>query len=363
MRIGEILRAQGHLTGVDVEASLRRQVVHGGRFGTCAVEIKKLDLDILANALAEQRGLPAASARHFARADNAVLRRITDSLAAEHRAIPLGYLRKDPPSIAVAVVDPLEPEAITALSAALEAEVVQAIAPEMRVFYYLESVYGIERLARFRRSPSQRGETEPGADRRRYVRTLSEAEPVVPTALAKIAVRRIVVNPEQEPRLDTISGGVRAVRRATGRDRVGDYVVGTLRNAFAEQLRCGVIFAARDGILVGWKGFVRDGDDNSVESVALEVKIPSMLRDPFLSGVPYFGEPPEHPLDAKLWSALGVDRPAEIAVVPIVLRREVVALLYADAPASMEASVVGGLAELGQSLAAAFDRLVKAAER
>lgn len=363
MRIGEILKARGHLTDADIEAALKRQVVHGGRFGTCAVEIKKLDLDVIADALAEQRQLPAATDRHFARADNAVLRRIPDSVAAEHRAIPLGYLSKDPPEIAVAVLDPLEPDAIAALSEAIGAAVVQAIAPEMRIMYYLEAVYGIERVARFRRSPSARKETEPGADRRRYVRTLSEAEPRRPAPLAKIAIRRVVVNPDPTPRLDTISGGVRAVRRATGRDRVGDYVVGTLRHAFDEQLRCGIIFAFRDGLLLGWKGFVRDGDDSNVESIAFEADKPSMLRDPFNNAVPYFGEPTDHPLDGLLWKALGVDRPGEIAVVPIVLRREVVAMLYADAVGAMEASAVGGLAELGQSLAAAFDRLVKAAER
>jgi hypothetical protein len=364
MRIGEILKNRGYLTDADIEAILRRQVVHGGRFGTCAVEIKALDLDALAEALGEQRGLPAATARHFGRADNAVLRRIGDTAAAEFRAIPLGYLRKDPPEIAVAVGDPLDPAALAALASALEADVVQAIAPELRILYYLEAVYGIERLPRFRRSPSGRNETEPGADRRRYVRTLSdEGPPQPPAALAKISVRRIVVNADQPPRLDTISGGIRAVRGAMGRDRVGDYVVGTLREAFDAQLRAGIIFGARDGLLLGWKGFVRDGYDSTIESLALEIDRPSMLRDPFLGGVSVFGEPAPTELDRKLWAALGLGAPSEIAVVPVVLRREVAALIYADAAEPLEASAVGGLAELGQSLAAAFDRLVKAAER
>lgn len=366
MRIGEILKARGLLDDSDIEKILSRQVVHGGRFGTCAVEVRRVDLDAIAEALAEQHDLPAATARHFARADNAVMQRISDSLAARHRAVPLGYLRKDPPEIAVASTDPLGPGAIAELSAALGAAAIGAIAPELRILYYLEVVYGIERMARFRRSrPGSRADhSGPEADRRQYVHTLTADKPPQPPApLARIAVRQIAVNAGARPRLDTVSGGVRAVHGAVGRDRVGDFIVGTLEHAFDQRLRCGVIFGGRDELLLGWKGFVRGGDTSTVESLALEIERPSMLREPFLRGTPYFGEPPGHPLDRSLWAALGLDVPREIAVVPVVLRREVVALIYADAASPMEASDIGGLAELGQSLAAAFDRLVKAAER
>ena len=362
MRIGELLRARGLLDGEAIEAILKRQVVTGGRFGTCAVELGYLDLDTLAEALAEQHGLPAATARHFARADQAVMRRLDDRLAARHRAIPLGYLKKDPAEIAIASIDPLAPDVIAELSEALEAVVVPAIAPELRVLYYLESIYGIERMARFRRAPSgDHSAKEP--ERRGYVRTLSKSDTIEPpTQLARIAVRQVIVNAPR-PRLDTVSGGVEAVYTATRRDQVGDYIAGTLEHAFDERLRCGLIFTGGSGLLLGWKGFVRDGDNSTIDSLALGLDDPSMLRQPFLDGVPYFGAPPAHPLDRRLWEVLGLGPPAEIAVVPVVLRSDVVAVIYADAPTEMDAAEVGGLAELGQSLAAAFDRLVEAAER
>ncbi len=369
MRIGDILKAQNLITDEDIDEALQRQVVHGGRFGTCIVELKQLNLDCIADALAEQHGIAAATAPHFARADAAVMRRLSPELAARHRVIPLGMISRDPPRIAVASMDPLTPEAVAEVQATLEAEIVAAIAPELRILYYLEIVYGIERLARFRRSrTTDRPPTDPGSERRRYLKTLSEESEALaaPTQLAKIAIRRVafVIGDEPVPRLETVEGGVRAIRRATGRNRVGDYVVGTLENAFDKVLRAGVVFAARDDVLIGWKGFVRDGGhSDAVESMALEVRSESMLKEPFESAVPFFGAPVPYAIDQLIWRALGVSAPKEIAVIPVVLRQDVVCLIYADTIESMDATTVGGLAELGQGLAAAFDRLVKAAER
>jgi hypothetical protein len=364
MRIGEILRARGHLTDRDIESALRRQVVHGGRFGTCAVEVAEIALDSVADALADQSGIAAATGRHFDRADAAVLRKISPELAAEHRAIALGWISHHPARIAVAAMDPLPPATIASLETALEAEVVPAIAPELRILYFLERVYGIARMPRFRRAAAGRPDSGPeGIERRHYLRTLSDTHaPEVPQPLARIAVRQVVVG-QPALRLDTVEGAVQAIQSSASREQVGDFVIAALETAFKGQLRCGVIFGARDGVLIGWKGFVAGrGHPDEIEGIAFEVQTPSMLREPFLAGTPYFGPPRIHELDRLLWAALGLDKPGELAVVPVVLRREVVCLLYADSAGEMDATTVGGLAELGQGLAAAFDRLVKVAE-
>lgn len=360
MRIGEILVAGGHLNAADIELVLRRQVVHGGRFGTCAVEITELALDRVADALAEQHGLPAATARHFSRADAAVLRRVSPELAARHRAIALGWLSRDPPQVAVASMDPLDPDAVAELSEYLRAKVVPAIAPELRILYYLERVYGIERTPRFRRAPERSG-SEPKNERRSYVQTLSEKPLQPPQPLARIATRQRIVG--ERRRLDTVGGAVTALAGADNREAIGELGICALESAFAGTLRCGVLFAARDGLLMGWKGFVAGrGAIETIESVALEAFGPSMLREPFVNAAPYFGPPQGLELDQLLWSALELGIPGEVAVVPVVLRRRVVCLIYADATEPMEAQVVGGLAELGQGLAAAFDRLVTSLE-
>ncbi len=376
MRIGDILKGQNLITDDDIDEALRRQVVHGGRFGTCIVELRRINLDCIADALAEQHGVPAATSPHFARADAAVMRRLAPELAARHRVIPLGMISRQPAQIAVASTDPLSTSAIAEIETALEAKIVPAIAPELRILYYLEIVYGIERFARFRRArttdrQSSDSPQEPGAQKRRYLKTLSEETEslAAPTQLARIAVRRVAVftagalSEKSPANLATIEGGMRAIRRATGRDRVGDHVIGTLENAFDRIIRAGVIFAARDDVLIGWKGFVRDGNADAVESMAFEVGADSMFQEPFETAVPFFGPATTRPLDRLIWRALSVDEPGEVAVVPVVLRQQVVCLIYADTHRSMDAATVGGLAEIGQGLAAAFDRLVRAAER
>src|SRR6266545_4992398 len=115
-RIGELLVHDGLITAEARERALRSQAVHGGRLGTNLIEQFALGLDDLAEGLARQHDMPAALDRHFSSAD-------------------------------------------------------PAIAPELRVLYHLERVYGIERANRFKRGPRRPQEPEPGRERRGYVRT------------------------------------------------------------------------------------------------------------------------------------------------------------------------------------------------
>jgi hypothetical protein len=151
-RLGELLVAARLLTAEQVEQALRAQVMWGGRLGTALVELGFIDLDGLTRALGRQVGLPAALARHFEKADRAIQAKLPAALAAKHSAIPL--LQVGTNKIAVAVMDklakPARSEIATALGVAV-GELVLSIAPEQRVMYQLERVYGIPRSARFLR--------------------------------------------------------------------------------------------------------------------------------------------------------------------------------------------------------------------
>jgi hypothetical protein len=141
------------LTPEQVEQALRAQVVWGGRLGTNLVELGLIDLDALARALGRQRGMPAALARHFDKADAELQARLTAEQADRWSIVPL--LRVGPGKIAVAAMDPIGPHKRAAIAEALSIapdELVVSIAGEQRVKYQLERVYGLTRSARFLRA-------------------------------------------------------------------------------------------------------------------------------------------------------------------------------------------------------------------
>jgi hypothetical protein len=278
-------------------------------------------------------------------------------LAAQWRAVPLGKLPGGAERVAVAVMDPLPGRALAELGSALGAEVVQAIAPELRVRYQLERVYAVERPNRFKRMSG--GQSQPGgagSERRGFIRTLRDFDSVEPpSSLARISVRRIEVPAsgkhsavEAPGKVSTVEGAARSIKRATGRVRVGEILVTALRA----------------NLLFGWRGFVRGHDPEVVEAVALPMDVPSIFSEPCRTSTSYFGPPrSESEVDHRLWSVLGAGRPAEIGVHPVTIFSRLACVIYVQTPGEMPADVAAGVAELGQALCASLERLVKAGRR
>jgi hypothetical protein len=153
-RLGELLVAAGLLTGDQVEQALRAQVMWGGRLGTNLVELHFLELDPLSRMLGRQHHLPAVLARHFEKADPELQRMLSADFAERFSCVPV--LRMGPEHhVVIASIAPLLPRQLAIIGDELAVEVerlVPAIAPELRIRYQLERVYGIRRAARFLRA-------------------------------------------------------------------------------------------------------------------------------------------------------------------------------------------------------------------
>lgn len=159
-RLGELLIASKVIDGDQLERALRAQVMWGGRLGTNLVELRLVDLDTLARTLGLQHMMPAALERHFEAADRALQQRLDPALADGWSVVPLVHL--DGGKLAFASIGPLS--AITRGELARifgvePASLVVAVAPEQRVRYQIERVYGIPRETRFLRARGQ----DPGA--------------------------------------------------------------------------------------------------------------------------------------------------------------------------------------------------------
>ena len=287
--LGEQLIDEGLVAADIVAEALRNQVVRGGRIGTNLVENGAIELDPLAQALARQHTLPPVLEEHFSRRDPKLGSLLSDDVAARLHAIPLYLAGANADQIVVACTDPLDTESVYELERLLGVQVIVGVAPELRILYWLERVYGIERINRFRRighSGTHDFEREPtDPERRHFVHTLSDAEPPpAPSRLARIAVRKIAVPLSGEidtpPSTNSLDELVRAIRRSTSRSRIGHLVVHALREGFGGSLDAGVLLVVRDEIALGWKGFVRDRSDDSIEAIAVPLAIPAFCAAP-----------------------------------------------------------------------------------
>jgi hypothetical protein len=204
------------------------------------------------------------------------------------------------------------------------------------------------------------------SERRRYLRTLSDVDEPDPAApvLGRIAIRR-VARPGSEAGRPTASLGdlQRAIRRAHGRDGVGDLVVAGLRDHFGGCLDAGMLLVVREPVAIGWKGFVRGGDAGSIEAIAVPLDQPSALAGPYRDGRGTFGRLAEATLiDRRLWKAIGGPPPDEVLVAPIVLGGQTVCLLYAQGR-GRPAAFAADAAALAEATSQAFERLLRAAQR
>ena len=153
-RLGDILVKLGLCTPEQVQSALAAQVLYGARLGTNLIELGHINLDNLARGLARRAKLPAALAGHFERRDLTIPARVPAELAAKLKAVPLGKLAHDSDRVAVAVRDRLSEHARGELAFHLDIEpdqIVEAVAPELRLYYHLELAYQIPRANRFLR--------------------------------------------------------------------------------------------------------------------------------------------------------------------------------------------------------------------
>lgn len=167
MKLGTLLLRNEVISLTQLEAALRTQILYGGRLGTNLVELGYIDMGTLAEYLAEILGVPLASQEMFESVSEAVISDFGAALARRYEAFPLGYLADRPNVLAVAMIEPGDADAIAKLQDELGGAVQPHVAPELRIYYYLEKHYGITRKARYVRVGSVGPVPETARERRR----------------------------------------------------------------------------------------------------------------------------------------------------------------------------------------------------
>jgi hypothetical protein len=365
MKLGTLLLRNAAIGLSQLEGALRNQVLYGGRLGTNLVELGFIDLEMLSSYLAELSGYPMATPTLLDEADPELLDRIGSDEAHRERAIPLAYLGEAKDTVAVAMVDPTDAEAIGRLKVRLDAKVTPYVVPELRALYYLERLFGTPRRARFIRSARPGTENEPPRDDRR--RQQPAQGMVMPPSFTLEPRRRRnsqqLTSGAQIPHALSYGAACEAIDTATHRETIAETLVEYAKG------RCDalVVFLIRDGNALGWRGYVAPPAVciTPIEELSLPLGGASSLQSAHDASEAFVGPSPSSakPVEVKLWAALGTTpEPVDVVVIPILVKQRAVNLIYAHTLGGPPPQfLITELLDLAVRAQASYLRLIKQA--
>lgn len=378
-----------------VEDALARQTLYGGDLITNLLEVAPppaTDELALTAALAEALELAAASVDALRSPDDTAVARVPRHVAEEHGFVPIAI--RDG-AIVIALAEPLSEVALHEVEVALGANVLQEVAPIVRLRQALERAYGVEMDRRTRRLAAILDGRSPEAPARgRSMIPDLPDDPMAPDV--SLTPTPIAASPSRPPPQTTIRSArpgadalkwfVRSARSdpapkadqpppsmPSTRRRRGpftradaeqvfvdpqstDAVLGAVLE-FAQQFFAYVaLFLVHEDLAEGWDAAGPGAAGDRVRKMGVPLDLPSAFASARSSRAPVLGPRARDGLDAVIASDL--ERPAfgDALVAPVVVGKRVVALLYADdageaIDAAEVADVIATIANAGAALA------------
>jgi hypothetical protein len=380
MKLGEMLVRDGRLTEAQLADALGFQARDGARLGTVLVEHDMVDLEALTVYLGLELGIPIATGAMLERAKRAAVRLLHPSQAFKHKCVPLVVQDRQ---LIAAIEDPHDFATLDALAAITGYRVLPRVAPELRIYYYIERYYGVARPARFQAfGDSPRGDEAahdaglpapplpglppvpaspiiaPGPRPRLRSAMLAkafddsealelEAEDLIDTldaddaALAEAAPSASPLAPSAPitaPRSATISTpppiaadvALRELARATDRNRIIELLLGYAASTFD----AAVVFTVRDQFAFGWKAIGDLPGHASVEHLLIPLGAPSVVQAAIAADTGVFHGPlAPSTVNAYLYKVLHCAEPTLVTAGAITIGKRVVNVLYGHAQA------------------------------
>jgi hypothetical protein len=401
-----------------IELALQRQVLEGGEIDTALLELGAAPENVLASYRAASFALPPTSRRHLERVSPDLASEVPRELAARLHVVPIG---REAGRLVLASAWPLRAIDHEALQQQLGRSVALRIATELRVLTTLSQCYGTElpsrlRLLHERLATSDPGElctVEPGAPSLvpRPTPGMVSISPNAPPEAVRtgrtqktpaVQVSKVVALGSAEAPAPTVAVGsddpydtqparpskmppalgptvTRARKRissapkgpltraktvellavAADRDRVLDVFFSFARQYF----ECTVLFALREERLLGLDASGLPSLD-ALRMVEVPITRESQLQKVVLGREPHVLGKHARAADRVLMSAIGRDAAQPCVLIPIVIRKRTVALLYGDRGGeAVDLDELTELLETLSSVSGAFERLIQEHKR
>lgn len=374
MRLGEMLVRDGRLSDAQLKQALAVQARDGGRFGTVLVEHGLVDLEALTVYLGLELGTPIATGAMFERAKRAAVRLLQPAQAFKHKVVPLVVQERQ---LIAAIEDPHDLATLEAIARLTGYRVLPRVAPELRIYYYIERYYGLARPARFARfGDTPRGDenlvdsalpapplpglppvpispvTAPGPrprlrsarmaklfdeseslelDAEDLIESLdaddAEAAEAAPTVRPHRAASQPRVTSQISPAGPPMSAEDALTELASVTDR--DHMIEVLLAYAAGAFQAAVLFTVREQLAFGWKAVGDVPGSAFVEHILIPLDAPSIISKAIAaeSGVVHSAAMPSA-VSSYLYKVLGTGEPAFVTACAILIGKRVVNVLY-----------------------------------
>jgi hypothetical protein len=408
MKLGEMLVRDGRLTDPLLDTALKYQARDGGRLGTVLVEHGFVDLEALTVYLGLELGIPIATGAMLERAKRAAVRLLQPSQAFKHKCVPLVVQDRQ---LIAAIEDPHDFATLEALTQVTGYRVLPRVAPEVRIYYYIERYYGVQRPARFVKfGDTPRGDeaavdaslpapplpglppvpaspiTAPGP--RPRLRSLKvqrmfdealelEAEDLIDSldadAEAAAEAAPIAESPHSPsapiltrttqpvmPPAMSADVAMRELSTAADRTRIVEVLLGFAQTTFD----AAVVFNVRDNIAFGWKAIGAVPGHANVEHLLIPLEAPSVVQLAMASETGVFHGPlAPSTVNSYIYKVLGCAEPPLVTTGAITIGRRAVNLLYGHGKVPLSAIQLGVIQQLCVSAAQAYARLITSSKR
>lgn len=410
MKLGEMLVRDGRLTEPQLESALKFQARDGGRIGTVLFEHGLIDLEALTVYLGLELGIPIATGAMLERAKRAAVRLLPPQIAFKHKCVPLVVQDRQ---LIAAIEDPHDFATLEALNQITGYRVLPRVAPEVRIYYYIERYYGVARPARFVKfADTPRGDegaVNPGLPApplpglppvpaslvaapgpRPRLRSMkmakmfddsealeleaddlidaldaddaapAETAPLTPTERVQAAAprTRTTIPPPLTVQPMSADVAMRELATATDRNRIVEALLGYAASTF----EASVVFTVRDNMAFGWKALGMPGYAH-VEHVLIPLDVPSVLQSALAADNSVFHGPlTPSTVGSYLYKVLGCAEPLHVSSGAITIGKRVVNLLYGHGK-ELTPIQIGVLGQVCKSAAEAYTRLIAAKKK
>ena len=129
IRIGDLLVEAGAITSDELEEAIAYQKENGGKLGTVLVNQGFISQELLITVLTTQMGIDFIELK-ACKLDDDILKLVPENLINKYKAIPIGYDENNPNILKVAMVDPMDLNAIDDIGIATNTQVEPMLAME-----------------------------------------------------------------------------------------------------------------------------------------------------------------------------------------------------------------------------------------
>jgi len=354
-RLGDFLVENEMISAADLGRVVEHQSIYGGKFGTCLLELRLLEENVLAKLLSRQLMLHYIDPDQLMNIAPEILRLIPPKIALRYFIVP--YYR-DEGKLFVAMGNTANRGLITKLEERLKLKILPLAMPEVRVVMALNKHYGMPMPPRFKALAAEfmrlAAEAAAAADANGQNLSADEEQSVIiPKHAIEVKTDDVTTWPllgeddeddgddyhqsEQigerpegsEEKLNTL---LRKLVTAENRNDIGRAIVNYLTADYPRS----ALFMVRSNLVTGWM-FADETMIPQLEQVTVSLQEFSVFSLVANSRAPYLGPVVDNAENRKLTMFFGTQPPQTALVLPLTVQERLVGMLYLqDEPTKLE---------------------------